>query len=191
MRPCFVLAGIVLLTCFAAAPQAVETSKADAETSRAAAESSLKAMFEAKVKLEWEAIRNKEKKAYGELLADDYLGVEVDGRGERNKIQAINELVESNVSNYTLWGLKVIPLGSEAAFVIYEVTMQFPPRSEVRYSRVYIGELWVKPGDPRAISSPNRWCISEPTSQIDSTSFNVTEQEFGKINVPFYEGGTI
>jgi hypothetical protein len=146
MRPCFVLAGIILLTCLAAAQQAAEMSKAGGEMSRDAAESSLKAMFEAKIKLEWEAIRNKEKKTYGELLADDYQGVEVDGRGERNRTQAINELVETNVSNYTLWGLKVIPLGSEAAFVIYEVTMQFPPRSEVRYSRVYIGELWVKRG---------------------------------------------
>jgi hypothetical protein len=28
--------------------------------------------------------------------------------------------------------------------VIYEVTMQFPPTAEVRYSRVYITEIWVK-----------------------------------------------
>ncbi len=68
-------------------------------------------MFDAKIKAEWEALKNKDKKAYGDLLADDYQGVEVDGRGERTKIQAINELADTNVSNYTLWGLKVIPLG--------------------------------------------------------------------------------
>ena len=101
-------------------------------------------MFEAKVKAEWEAIKNKDKKAYADLLADDYQGVEVDGKGERTKIQVLNELAEGNISNYTLWGFKLIPLGSDAAFVIYEVTVQFPPRSVVRYSRVYIGELWVK-----------------------------------------------
>jgi len=108
------------------------------------AHSELEAMFQAKVKAEWEAIKMKDKKAYGELLADDYEGVEVDGRGERNKIQAINELAEGNVSNYTLWGFRLTPLGPEHAFVIYEVTMQFPPRSAVRFSRVYITELWVK-----------------------------------------------
>lgn len=109
-----------------------------------AGQSKLEDLFQAKIKAEWEAIRTKDKKAYGDLLADDYEGVEVDGNGERKKIQAINELAEGNVTNYTLWGFKLIPLGPDAAFVIYEVTMQFPPKSAVRYSRVYITELWVK-----------------------------------------------
>jgi len=109
-------------------------------------DAALKAMLEAKIKAEWEAIKNKDKKAYGTLLADEYQGVEEDGRGERNKLQAINELVDTNVFTYTLWGLKVTSLGPDAAFVVYEVTMQFPPKSQVRYSRVYIGALWVKRG---------------------------------------------
>jgi hypothetical protein len=104
----------------------------------------LREMWEPKIKTEWEAIKNRDKKAYGELLADDYQGVEVDGKGERNKIQALNELGATNVSNYTLWGLKAISLGADAAFVTYESTMQFPPKSQIRYSRVYVGELWVK-----------------------------------------------
>jgi hypothetical protein len=108
------------------------------------ADPAFKDMFESKIKVEWEALKNKDKKAYAELLADDYQGVEVDGRGEQNKIQAVNELVTENVFNYTLWGFKLIPLGSDAALVIYESTIQFPPRAQVRYSRVYISEVWVK-----------------------------------------------
>jgi uncharacterized protein (TIGR02246 family) len=107
-------------------------------------DSALKGMFEAKIKVEWEALKNKDKKSYAELLADDYQGVEVDGKGERTKIQALNELAGENVYNYTLWGLKVIPLGPDAALVIYESTMQFPPKAAIRFSRVYISELWVK-----------------------------------------------
>jgi hypothetical protein len=38
----------------------------------------------------------------------------------------------------------VTPLDPNAAFVIYEVTMEFPPKSQVRYSRVYISELWMR-----------------------------------------------
>ena len=109
-------------------------------------DSALKDMFEPKIKAEWEAIKNKDKKAYGDLLADEYQGVEVDGQGERNKLQAVNELAAGNVFNYTLWGLKVTSLGPDATFLVYEVTMEFPPRSQVHYSRVYIGELWVKRG---------------------------------------------
>lgn len=104
------------------------------------------AMFQGKIKAEWEAIKNKDKKAYGDLLADDYEGVEVDGRGERNRIQAMNELAEGNIDRYTLWGFKMIPLDAEAGFVIYEVTMQFPPKAVVHFSRVYVSELWVKRG---------------------------------------------
>jgi len=126
--------------------QSQQPASAEAGGNKTPADSALKDMFAAKIKSEWEALKNKDKKAYGDLLADEYQGVEVDGRGERNKIQAIDELSNQNVFNYTLWGLKVIPLAPDAAFVIYEVTMQFPPQAQIRYSRVYVGELWVDRG---------------------------------------------
>jgi Domain of unknown function (DUF4440) len=131
------------LTYSACAQQTAAPAKT-AESKQTGDDDALKSMFEAKVKAEWEAIKNKDKKAYGEMLADDYQGVEVDGQGERNKLQALNELAESNVFTYTLWGFKLVPAGSNAALVIYEVTMQFPPKAQIRYSRVYISELWVK-----------------------------------------------
>jgi hypothetical protein len=146
MRYRFVLACIVGLTALAHAQEPAMPTKSgeSGQSASTSADSRLKDMFEAKVKVEWEALKNKDRKAYAELLADDYQGVEVDGRGERNKIQALNELADTNVFNYTLWGFKLIPLGPDAALVIYEVTMQFPPKAQVRYSRVYITELWVK-----------------------------------------------
>lgn len=154
MRNCFLIIFFMILGALvvtaqqpaAPAPQqpAAPTEFGQGPPAKITASSSLQEVFQAKVKEEWEAIKNKDKKAYGELLADDYQGVEVDARGERNKLQAINELAESNVSNYSLWGFKLIPLEANAAFVIYESTLQFPPRSQVRYSRVYITELWMK-----------------------------------------------
>jgi len=101
-------------------------------------------MFQDKVRAEWDAIQKKDKRAYAELLADDYEGVEVDGKGERTKIQTLNELAQSNVFTYTLWGFSLIPAGPDGALVIYEVTMEFPPKSGLRFSRVYISELWLK-----------------------------------------------
>lgn len=124
---------------------AAETT-AETKDIGAPAAAEVQALFLSKVKTEWEALKNKDRKAYGALLADDFQGVEVDGKGERNRIQAINELVEENVFNYTLWGFKVLSLGPDAAFVIYESTMQFPPKSAVRFSRIYITELWIKRG---------------------------------------------
>jgi hypothetical protein len=107
-------------------------------------EAKLRQLFETRIAAEWAAIKSQNKQAYGDLLADDYEAVEVDGKGERTKVQAVNELADSNIANYMLWGFKMIPLGPDADFAIYEVTMQFPPKSAVRYSRLYISELWIK-----------------------------------------------
>jgi hypothetical protein len=147
MRNYFVFSCIAGLLASMALAQQPTTPAKGAEgrpSSSVSADSALKDMFEAKIKVEWEALKHKDKKAYGELLADDYQGVEADGRGERNKIQAINEVADTNVYNYTLFGFKLIPAGPDAALLIYEVTMQFPPKAQVRYSRVYISALWVK-----------------------------------------------
>ncbi len=146
MRDGFVFACIAGLTALALAQEPAGPVKTgeSRQSGSVSADSGLKDVFEAKIKVEWEALKNKDKKAYAELLADDYEGVEVDGRGERNKIQAVNELVDQNVYNYTLWGFKLIPLGPDAALVIYESTVQFPPKAQIRYSRVYISEIWVK-----------------------------------------------
>ncbi|MGA7220378.1 MAG: nuclear transport factor 2 family protein [Candidatus Sulfotelmatobacter sp.] len=118
----------------------------DGKPTAGEAASKAEAMFEVKIKAEWEAIKTKDKKAYADLLADEYQGVEVDGKGERNKLQSVNELEVQNVTDYTLWGFKLIPAGPDAALAIYEVTMQFPPKSQVRFSRIYISELWKKRG---------------------------------------------
>ncbi|MFZ0953985.1 MAG: nuclear transport factor 2 family protein [Candidatus Sulfotelmatobacter sp.] len=146
MKDFFVFVCIAGLTSVALAQQPATPAKATRSqaSNSVTADSALKDTFNAKIKVEWEALKNKNKKAYADLLADDYQGVEIDGQGERTKIQALNELPYTNVFNYTLWGLKVIPLGPDAAFVIYESTIQFPPKSAIRFSRVYISELWVK-----------------------------------------------
>jgi hypothetical protein len=146
MRIWFLFACVILLGSSSLPQQSPSSGLTTGSGQTGNNDSPLKSTFEAKIKAEWEAIKNKDKKAYGELLADEYQGVEVDGQGERTKLQSINELAGENVSNYTLWGLKVTPLCADATFVIYEVTIQFPPRSQVRYSRVYIGALWVKRG---------------------------------------------
>lgn len=83
-----------------------------------ATDSSLKTLFESKIKKEWEALKNKDKQAYSDLLADNYEAVEVDGMGERTKIQAINEVSAGKVYTYTVWGVRVTPLGPDATLVI-------------------------------------------------------------------------
>jgi hypothetical protein len=143
-RIALITVAALLAVVFAQEPATKPKPGAAQQPSGGSADAALKDTLEAKVKVEWEALKNKDRKAYAELLADDYEGVENDGRGERTKIQSVNELADENVFNYTLERFKLIPAGPDAALVIYEVTMQFPPRSPVRYSRVYISALWAK-----------------------------------------------
>ncbi|MGB7493912.1 MAG: nuclear transport factor 2 family protein [Candidatus Acidiferrum sp.] len=122
----------------------VKSQAATDQTANAAASQELTNMFDAKIHAEWEAIKNKDQKAYGEFLTDDFIGVEADREGERYKWKAQAELQGSAVTNYQLSFLKVTPLCPEAAFVRYEVFINFPPKSVVRFEKLLIGEVWVK-----------------------------------------------
>ena len=108
-------------------------------------------LLQSKVRAEWEAFKNKDKKAYGDMLADDFVAVETDGEGARNKIHTVNEVDRSPLRNYTLENFKVITAGPNAAVVTYEITMEFPPKSTTRFLRVWASELWLnREGEWRA-----------------------------------------
>jgi hypothetical protein len=112
-------------------------AKSDAETQ-------FTNLFDAKIKAEWEAIKSKDQKAYGELLTDEFVAVEADNNGERYKWKALSELEQSAVTDYTLSFLKVTSLCSDAVLVRYEVFIKFPPKSLVKFEKILVGEIWVK-----------------------------------------------
>ena len=114
------------------------------QPTKSTAETELTNLLDAKIKAEWQAIKNKDQKAYGELLTDDYVAVEADGGGERFKWKALSELQQSAVTDYTLSFLKVTTLCTNAAVVRYEVFIRFPPKSAVPFEKILVGEVWVK-----------------------------------------------
>ncbi|HLW54262.1 MAG TPA: nuclear transport factor 2 family protein [Candidatus Angelobacter sp.] len=126
------------------APSSTPIPGPPAQAGQPAAHSPLEKLLEGKVKAEWEAFKNKDKKAYSDLLADDYMGVEDDNQGQRVKYQAANEIDRSVIASYHLFALKVLPLGPNAALVTYEITMMFPPKAVVRFKRVLVSEIWIK-----------------------------------------------
>ncbi len=106
----------------------------------------LQALLLDKVKTEWEAVKKRDKTAFSKLLADDFIQVESDGDGARNRLKAANELAESFVVDYHLQLFKCYALAPDLTYVRYENTMEFPAKSALRYKRLWIGEIWVKQG---------------------------------------------
>ena len=100
--------------------------------------------LESNVKTEWDAFKNKNKQAYSDLLAEDFVAIEDDGEGTRKKSAAVAEVDKSVVNNYHLFALTVLPLDSNAALVTYEITLEFPPKVQVRFKRVFVSEIWLK-----------------------------------------------
>jgi hypothetical protein len=106
----------------------------------------LRQILEPKIQAEWTAFKTKDPKTYHDLLADDFIAVEVDSEGTRNKEQATAEIPKSNVTDFTLSRFDARPLGPDAAMVTYEAFLVFLPSAQVRYLRVYVTEIWVKKG---------------------------------------------
>lgn len=109
-----------------------------------AASAELTNLLDAKIKAEWQAIKNKDQKALGDLLNEEYVAVEADNNGERYKWKALSELQQGTVSDYTLSFLKVTPLCNDAVFARYEVFIRFPPKSTVPFEKILVGEIWVQ-----------------------------------------------
>ena len=121
-----------------------QPQKATAPPVKSAAAQELTNLLDAKIKAEWQAIKDKDEKALGELLTEEYVAVEADGGGERYKWKALSELQQSAVSDFTLSFLQVTPLCPNAAFARYEVFIKFPTKAAVRFEKVLVGEIWVK-----------------------------------------------
>jgi hypothetical protein len=126
---------------FAFAQQPQGTNKPDA---KASASQNLTNLLEGRIKAEWQAIKSKDQKALGDLLTEEYVGVEADALGERYKWKALSELQQSSVADATLSFLKVTQLCPDTAFARYEVFIKFPPKSAVPFEKVLVGEIWVK-----------------------------------------------
>src|SRR5258707_1604596 len=121
MRVLHICAGGILLVAILAPAQQPATKANQGTPSNSQPE--VNGILESNVRAEWEAFKKKDKKAYGDLLADDFVAVEDDGDGARNKIHAVNEIAASNVHNYSLAFFKVFPVAPDTVFVTYEVTM--------------------------------------------------------------------
>ena len=148
MRTPIACAFLVLIFTLPAPAQDTQASPSPspttAQTPASKQKSSLETLLEGNVKTEWEAFKNRDKKAYRDLLDDDFIAIEDDAKGMRNKDRAVEEIDRSVVSSYNLFAFRVLPLNPNATLVTYELTMLFPRTAQIRFKRVLISEIWWK-----------------------------------------------
>jgi len=112
--------------------------------SNTAAPADLSELLQANIRGMWAAFRDKKKHAYAEYLWDDYEAVEEDAQGERNKLRVLREVDDNNVNEYMLQAFQVDSLGPDAALVTYENFIKFPPKSVLRFEKIFISEIWLR-----------------------------------------------
>ncbi len=137
----------IALVCVALAAMVAVMVRSLARGPQAAGERDLVGLKEAlapKVQAEWNALKAKDAKSYGELLDEGFLAIEVDGEGARDRDHAIREVAKSPVDDITLSRLAARSFGDDAAMVTYEAFIQFPPSVQVRFLRLYVTEIWVR-----------------------------------------------
>ena len=139
-------AGILLFAAGSAFGQqpTAKSSAGSKKPGNAADQVDVPALLESNVRAAWAAFKNKNKRAYSDFLWDDFMAVEEDGDGERNKLKVVREVDQSVVHDFSLQLFKVDPIGPDAALVTYESSITFPPRSANRYERIFVSEIWLK-----------------------------------------------
>lgn len=145
MRYCFVLL-LLASPCITFAQQsaAKHESAPTSLSSSEAAEKTLIALLEARVRTAWEVFKTRDKDKYAMFLTDDFQAVEADGEGERSKNLVLREVEHSMYADYLLQLFQVQRLGPDYALVTYEATIQFPAGSAARYKRLFVSELWTE-----------------------------------------------
>ena len=104
----------------------------------------LEDQLEAYVRAAWAAFKEKNKKVYGDYLWDDFMAVEEDGDGERNKLKVVREVDQSVVYDFKLQLFRVDHIGLDAALVTYENVITFPPSAKIRFEKIFVSEIWLK-----------------------------------------------
>jgi hypothetical protein len=147
MRIYFAVACAVLLmacTAFGQQPPAAKGPPPTNLHSNTAAPADLSELLQANIRGMWAAFRDKKKQAYADYLWDDYEAVEEDAQGERNKLRVLREVDDNNVNEYMLQAFQVDSLGPDAALVTYENFIKFPPKSVLRFEKIFISEIWLR-----------------------------------------------
>lgn len=79
------------------------------------------------------------------LLANDFTGVEIDGKGPHDKKASVSEVKAGTLNRYSLGEVKVVALGADSALATYTADTDgtMPDGKEI-HGMVAVTEVWVR-----------------------------------------------
>jgi hypothetical protein len=133
------LRGLVLLLAMAIVPF-VAFAQAKGEPAKIA-EPSLEKTILNKEKASWETLKQKNYSAFGELLADDYIGI--DNTGISNRAELLKSMPELRLLDYTMEDVKVRSVANGVALITYKAKLSGSYQGK-QLKPVYAASVWVK-----------------------------------------------
>ena len=112
----------------------------------AKAKTPLAAMLEANVRQAWADYQLKRKAAFAAILTDDFITVEEDGAGPRDKKSEVDDIDLVDLQQYALTDFKVKPIGAPAALVMYTAEYSGKTNGQSMRDKVAVAEIWVMRG---------------------------------------------
>ena|SRR5579864_6684380 len=92
----------------------------------------------------WETLKQKNYSAYGELLADSYVGI--DNTGISNRAELLKALPELHLKAYSIEDVKVTPVANGIALITYKVKLDGSYQGKELKRPIYAASVWVKRG---------------------------------------------
>ncbi len=107
---------------------------------------SLQAALEQKEKAGWEAFKNKDKKAFADLVTSDYTAVLADGKGEHSRQATLDAMADITITDYSLSNFRLTSLGPNSAMLSYAAAAKYSINGQNQDGKLAVTDVWVKRG---------------------------------------------
>jgi hypothetical protein len=95
-------------------------------------------------KATWEQLKQKKYSAFGELLADNCVGI--DNTGISNRADLLKVIPDLHLRAYSIEDVKVMQVASGVALITYKVTLDGSYQGKELKRPIYAASVWVKHG---------------------------------------------
>src|SRR5579863_7883598 len=95
-------------------------------------------------KATWEQLKQKHYSAFGELLADNYVGI--DNTGISNRADLLKAMPDLHLRGYSIEDVRVMQVASGVALITYKITLDGSYQGKELKRPIYAASVWVKHG---------------------------------------------